>query len=268
MWQKLNRIDSYELEKARVQLINAIQLVSAVPCSYAKNDSPQALLKWNHESFCIESCDINTQNPVKISLDIQRLVLSIHGENDHIEHLVLSGITYPMAFGWMKIKLDSFDIDSDLFDDSTEYSLERALGPNEELNVTNQHVFNELAIYYANAYHLLSELKKNIAIKTDIYIQPENLSLILPIIHDKNEYKIKFTPGDKNFLEPYYSMEFPENGAENLENLIPPSGFWNNKDWRGIILLTGDFLTLEPEEEKSKVYDFLIFNYEKIIDSK
>ena len=267
MWQKLNRLDSYELEKARVQLINAIQLVSAVPRSYLKTDASRSLLNWNHENQCIESCDIKTQKTIKISLDIKQLVLSILGRNDHIEHLVLSGITYPMAFGWMKIKLDSFDFDSDLFDDSTEYPLERNLGPNEELNVTNQHVFNELAKYYANAYLLFSELKKVIGIKNNIHIQPDNLDLVLPIIDHSSEYKLKFTPGDRSFLEPYFSVEVPENSAAILENFMPSSGFWNNKDWKGMVLLAGDFLTLEPEDEKSKVYDFLVANYKKITDS-
>jgi hypothetical protein len=266
MWQKLNRLDSYELEKARVQLINAIQLVSAVPCSYAKTDASQALLKWNNESLCIESCDINAQNPLKISLDIQQLVLSIHGENNHIEHLVLSGITYPMAFGWMKIKLDSFEIDSDLFDDSNDYSLERILGPNEELNVTNQHVFNELSIYYANAHYLLTQIKDNLEIEFDIYAEPAKLSLCLPLKSDSEDYILRFTPGDKNFLEPYFAVQVPESGNDNLKNFIPPIGFWNNKDWTGMVLLTGDFLSLDPEKEREKVYDFFKTNYEKIID--
>lgn len=264
MWQKLNRLDTHELEKARIQIINASQLVSAVPRSYYSSDNSNNLLKWNNESYCIESCDVDSKKSIKISLDIQQFVLSILSDDDHKEHLVLSGITYPMAFGWMKIKLDSFDLESDLFDDSTDYSLERILGPNEDLYVTNQQVFNELAIYYANAFLTLSQLKNDLGVDHDIYIDQDKLSLYLTVGSSETEYKVRFTPGDKNFLEPHFAMQVSANAPDNLKNSISPSGFWNNKDWTGMVLLASDFLTLDPEKERIKVYDFLKFNCDSI----
>lgn len=265
MWQKLNRLDTYELEKARIQMINASQLVSSVPRSYSSSDKSNNLLKWNNESYCIESSEFDPAKSIKVSLDIQQFVLSILSDGDHKEHLVLSGITYPMAFGWMKIKLDSFDLEGDLFNDSTDYSLERILGPNEDLHVTNQQVFNEIAIYYTNAYLTLSQLKSDLGIENDIYIDHEQLSLYLSLKSNEAEYIIRFTPGDKNFPEPYFALQIPANTNNILKNSIPPSGFWNNKDWKGLILLASDFLTLDPEMEKLKVHDFLKFNCDIIL---
>lgn len=265
MWQKLIRLDAFELEKARVQLLNALQLVSAVPCSYLDDKTPQAYLNWNNEDNCIECCEIEKLNPLKISLDIQQFVLSMIGANDHSEHLVLSGITYPMAFGWMKIKLDKFDLESDIYDDSTDYTLERILEADEELNVTNQQIFNDLVIHFKNAFSLFSELKESYNIHNSIYIDPSNLSMNLPLFADEKTSRMKFAPGDKNYLEPYFAIDITNEESSALKNTIPASGFWNNKDWSGMVLLTGDYLNLDPEVEKSKVRDFLNDNYKKIV---
>ena len=107
MWQKLNRIDTIELARARIQLQNAIQLVSAGPRSYLNSkDGNSGLLQWNQGKRLLESMPFGTDEKVSLALDIEQFVLSVYGKDDHIEHLVLSGITYPMAFGWLKVKLD------------------------------------------------------------------------------------------------------------------------------------------------------------------
>ena len=258
MWQKLNRLDTIELEKARIQILNAVQLVSAVPRSYlpSKKGEHQDWLTWNSKSSAIESKQLKGTEPVKVSLDLEQFVLSVHGSNQHIEHLVLSGLTYPMAFGWMKIKLDSFNLDSDEFSDDTGYRLERVLGPDEEINVTNQQVFSSIAIYYSNASEVLAQLSSELNLNPVLNIMPSTLNLQASQVEKSHGFSIGFSPGDKSYPDPYFYIRIDDTN-ENLMNKISRSvGIWNTKDWHGLVFLASDFLTLEPEDEKNKVIDF------------
>ena len=266
MWQKLNRLDAIELEEARVQIVNAVQLVSAVPRCYInskKNDHNDWLL-WDTQASAMESIEFGTEEKVKVSLDFEQFVLSIHGAKNHIEHLVLSGITYPMAFGWMKIKLDSFGLDGDVFTDNVEYSIERPIGPDEELHVSNQQVFSNLAIYYSNACNVLKLLANSLDISEHLFLLPENLNLLMKVETYNDGLSIGFSPGDKSYPEPYFFIKLAETSEHIKSHLSDTTGIWNTKDWHGFVLLASEFLTLEPEDEQSNVIDFFKNNLSKL----
>lgn len=268
MWQKLNRLDTVELEKARIQIINAVQLVSAAPRCYikSKKDNHRDWLTWDPEASAIESLEFGTKEKVIVSLDFEQFVLSIQGAKNHIEHLVLSGITYPMAFGWMKIKLDSFGLDGDVFTDNVAYSIERPIGPDEELHVSNQQVFSSLAIYYSNACNVLKLLAATLDINGDLFLLPANLNLLLKVEKNNNGLSFGFSPGDKSYPEPYFFIKFAETSDHILSQLSNTIGIWNTKDWNGFVFLASDFLTLEPEDEQNKVVDFFKNNLQILQD--
>lgn len=266
MWQKLNRIDTFELEKARIQLVNAVQLVSAAPRCYSKSRGQleKDWLIWNPNNASMESVVFGSKEKVKLSLDIDQFVLSIFGSKSHIEHLVLSGITYPMAFGWLKIKLESFSLDPDLYDDCTSYSIERALNTDEELNVTNQHVYSDLVMYYSNAYQVLLQLADDMKLHGKIRINPKTLNLELGPNGKSDNFCFGFSPGDKSFPEPYFYILIENVNDEILHQVPRTIGIWNSKDWTGLVLLASDFLTLNPEQEMGQVEDFFKLNFNRL----
>lgn len=267
MWQKLNRLDTIELEKARIQIINAVQLVSAAPRCYIKsrNANKTDWLSWKTDTSAIESKEFGTKEKVNISLDIEQFVLSIHGKKSHIEHLVLSGMTYPMAFGWMKIKLDSFHLDADLFTDSTDYAIERAVNPDEELHATNQNIFNSLAVYYSNALVVFNQLADELNLAGESFVNPANINLIMGMNEKNSNISLGFSPGDQSFPEPYFFLQFSEINDDILHQLSKTIGIWNTKHWNGLVFLASDFLTLEPDDEINKVVDFFKKNLSRLI---
>lgn len=261
MWQKLSRIDSVELEKARIQLLNAIQLVCSPPRCYidSKTNKKKDWLYWDEETRSIQSTLFGNREKIRIALDIEQFVLSIIGAKDHVEHLVLSGITYPMAFGWLKIKLDSFDLKGDLFTDHSEYEIEGELSTDEELNISSQKVFEDLAIYYSNARYLLELLAENLEIEGIIQLDPSNLQLELT--SDKSNFIPGFSPGNRRYPEPYFYIQLNSVDDKMIHQLSRSIGIWNNKEWQGLVLLASEFFTLETDVEKNRVFEFFTKNY-------
>jgi len=266
MWQKLNRIDSFELEKARIQLQNAIQLVCSGPRSYLNSHTKKKdWLKWNAEDKTFESIPFGTAEKVTLSLDLEQFVLSIYGVNDHIEHLVLSGITYPMAFGWLKVKLDTFSLDADLYSDQSNYIIEHPLDADDELVVTNQQVFGDLVVYYSNAHMLLSKLNEGLDLHGQVAIEPATSNMFLTPDKIQSNLNFGFSPGDKIFPEPYYFIQIEKSNQKIEELPADLVGIWNNKNWRGFAFPAGAFLNLNPEVEINRVSDFFNKNYWRLI---
>jgi len=269
MWQKLNRIDTFELEKVRIQLLNAIQLVSAAPRCYSKeiNKPKPDWLFWNSDLSSMDSAKFGSKEKVKLSLDIEQFVLSIYGNQNHIEHLVLSGITYPMAFGWLKIKLETFSLNADLYSDETSYSIEHTLTQNDELNVTNQQVFSDLQIYYSNAFDLLNQVSKDLEIDAKPAINPATLNLALTQNKSNVPISFGFSPGNKSYPEPYFFVQLDHINDHIIHQIAKTIGIWNNKDWYGLVLMASEFLSLNPEDESNKILDFFTKNYWRLLEN-
>ncbi len=265
MWQKLSRIDIYELEKARTQLINAIQLVSAASRSYLNSSKANHLdwLMWDVDTSSVVSNTFGTKEKAYVTLDIEGFVLSIYGEKDHVEHLVLSGITYPLAYGWMKIKLDTFHLSGETFNDNSTYSIERTLGTNDEMNVTNQQVFGDLVIYFSNAFHIFNQLKNELNNQGQIFINPENMNLVY--FPESGRYSFGFSPGDNVYLEPYFYFQLDEINEKVQNELTKTNEIWNNKNWNGFVYLTDEIITSDQENEEKRVMNFFKNTYLKLL---
>lgn len=267
MWQKLNRIDIQELIKARTQLINAVRLVSAASRTYLTNsqDDHSDWLTWDKDTASIVSKEFGRKEVVNVTLDIEQFVLSLHGHKDHIEHLVLSGLTYPMAFGWMKIKLDSFGLNGEIYNDESTASIDNILGVDAEMHVTDQEVFNNLVIYFSNAYSVLEQLKKKLNIQGRILINPATLCLELNLEDSEDNISFGFSLGDNLYLTPYFYLKV---GSDNKKDISKPAetiGIWNNKNWYGLVFLADEFITLDPDQEQKRVMNFFTKNYHSII---
>jgi len=262
MWRKLNRIDPSELEKARIQLHNAIQLVSAAPRSYLSNSvARKDWLVWSMEYKGFESISFGNNPKVKLVLDIEQFVLSIFGEDRHIEHLVLSGITYPMAFGWLKIKLDAFALDADQYNDVTNYQIEHILSPDDELYMSNAQVFSDFLTYFSNAHSLLSKLNEGLELDGAIGIDPANLNMKLSMDKSTASFTFGFSMGDAHNKLPYFFIQIDGESQSLKHKNTDYVGRWNDKSWNGLVFSANDFLDAETEVEESLVSNFFNKNY-------
>jgi len=255
MWQKLNALDILHLEKARIQLLNAVQLVSAVPRSFAEDDVA-CFPKWNQQSaqfYCMVLSD--TAN-VQIAMDLKDMVLTLSDENRHAEHLVLSGVTYPMAFGWIQIKLDSFGLNGGQFDDTSSYKLEKTMTADEEMAVFDQQIFDDIAIYYSNAAFMLQKVNEQFGNKGQLRINPSDINMIL-LPENKESFLIPgFSIGSRFYPEPHFFIQITTTDQAIIDDYDERGYLWRNKDWLGLLLPAVDFLSHDEEDEFQKVMDF------------
>jgi hypothetical protein len=261
MWQKINPVGIDELENTRIHLHKALQLVSAAARSFLpdSDDDQNAKLQWVPKNKIFRSKSFGDQKDIFVLLDPEKFIITIQKGNKSKEHLVLSGMTYPLAFGWLQVKLDKFGLDSEQFSDETPYELTNyGFEPSKELQI-NQRAADELTKHFSNAYELFVDTLGQ-EIKTgEIFIRPQNFDLVLEISNADPSIpsRIGFSPGDENYIEPYFYL------AVNPGIKIPDSppdlekGLWNKKDWTGILILSSDYINLEPEREKQNVIDFL-----------
>ncbi len=261
MWQKLNRLDIVNLEKARVQIINVLQLVAAPLRSFIDNSRNKFLdwPEWDQESSSFVSNKFGKNQEITVSLDVEKFILSINGADQKKEHLVLSGMTYPMAYGWMKIKLETFQLDGSLFDDKAPYKLENYLKPEAEISSEDQFTYNQIAINYSNAAFLLNSLIKELKTNGKILIDPSNANMVLLASSDSLP-RMGFSLGNKSFPEPYYFIGINDKSNTEIEDF---DGIWNGA-LSEIVIMASDFLNQNQDLEFQKVRDFFSSNLNKI----
>jgi hypothetical protein len=265
MWQKLNRLDVIDLEKARIQILNALQLVASAPRSFLDKNAVPFLdwLKWDPNTAYILSNKFGKKGEIHMSLDVARFILSINGQGEQKEHLVLSGMTYPMAYGWMSIKLGTFDLDSSLFHDNAPYEIEAILKPEAEINSENQFIYDQIVLHFSNTYDLLKELSETIPFETDILIDPSNANMTL-ISADRDSFKLGFSLGNKAFPEAYFFIYINQQSKETITTTSELQGIWNGARSE-IVRFTNEILNQNQDLERQKTMDFFKYNLSKVL---
>lgn len=257
MWQKLKSLDILQLEKARIQLLNAVQLVSAVPRSFI-GEGKYCYPEWNNQSaqfYCqLSSNSVNIQ----IAVDIKDMVLTISDASPHAEHLVLSGVTYPMAFGWMQIKLDLFGLNGAQYTDAASHKLEKTMEADEEMGMIDQQIFEDIAVYYSNAAFLLQMVKERSGNKGHLRVSPSDINLeLLP--EDDDSFLIPgFSVGSRFYPEPHFFIQLTTTDQSVIDDYDERGYLWKSKEWLGLVLPAVDFLSHDEDIEFQKVMDFFM----------
>jgi hypothetical protein len=260
MWQKLNPTGIDTLENTRIHIHKVVQLVSAAARCYlpVAGDDQNALLSWVAANNALSSMPFGPGKNFQVSLDIKKFVLTISKKHEAREHLVLSGMTYPLAFGWLQVKLDKMGLDSEMFTDATPYSMTNyGFDHSKELGISEKGA-EEYAKYFSNAWDYLGDMAGQFEVQGNRYCWPEHMELAINVLSGKKKtYKVGFSPGDENYIEPYC---FVSTGKKTkVKNGIPeiPSAIWHNKDWNGYVLLISKIYHTEPERERSNIDDFI-----------
>jgi len=260
MWQKINPVGVEELENTRIHLHKALQLISSAPRSYLPfniNDN-HGFVTWDSNNHSFVSKSFGPDCSFKLSLDIKNFVLSIFKSDGAKAHLVLSGMTYPLAFGWIQVKLDKFGMDPVQFTDQTPYSIkDYGFDNNQDLNI-GERAATELCKYFDNANGFFNTFLKNHEIKSTILCDPKYFELYISIKHPDTSKKIKigFCPGDENYIEPYYYLKLNRTIQSTAGLPELHTGLWHNKGWAGALILYSEITNIEPEKELAITRDF------------
>ena len=263
MWQKLTALDFRELKDSRIQIENAVRLVSSGPRSYDEKEKGNLhdWLSWDVDASSLKSKRFGSNEGVEFSFDVPRFVLSMVKDALHADHLVLSGMTYPLAFGWIKIKLEKYELDPNLFQDEITYNIEKILGPDEEMNIHYQETFEGISTYYSSTWYLLDQLKPKLQIDGQILIEPATLDMVLIDPDNFQNVKIGLSLGNDEHQGPYFFVKAKDNYQTSDMEVI---GHWNSEGWIGAKLLQEDFLCADPELEFAKIMDFMNVNYARL----
>lgn len=260
MWQKINQIGVEELEITRIHLHKALQLLSGVARSYlpySKEDNHKYLI-WKPETHSFVSKQFGEGEAVHVSLDIQQFVLTIAKNDGTKEHLVLSGMTYPLAFGWLQVKLDKFGLDPVIFTDHAPYEIkDYGFDNNQELNI-HEPAAEEFCKYIDNANDYFESFLKNFELQSAILCDPQYFNLFISIRHPETKRKIQigFCPGDENYIESYYYLKL-NHTIQSTSGLPELSkGLWHNKGWSGAVILFSDIINIETEKEFANIRGF------------
>ncbi len=260
MWQKLNPTGIDTLENTRIHIHKVLQLVSAAARCYlpvSKNDV-NATLQWDPQNGVFHSKPFGQRKNLQVSFDIKKFVLTISNKNGDREHLVLSGMTYPLSFGWLQVKLDKFGMDSELFTDAAPYDLTNyGFDPSKELSISDEGA-EEYAKYFSNAWEYLAKRSKEFEVKEPVSFNPEHMDVFIKLnAPNQRTFKIGFSPGDENYIEPYCFVSMEKIYQVHNDTPDVPSAIWHNKNWTGFVLLISNIYHVEPEKEQSRVDDFI-----------
>ena len=187
MWQKLNPTGIDLLENTRIHIHKVLQLVSAASRCYlpSSNSDDNATLQWDSENSAFQSYPFGKGKSLQVSFDIKKFVLTISKKNGGREHLVLSGMTYPLSFGWLQVKLDKFGMDSELFTDAAPYDLTNyGFDPSRELSIPEEGA-EEYAKYFSNAWEYLRRFSKTFEVKDAIRFHPEHMDVFVRLVYKK-----------------------------------------------------------------------------------
>ncbi len=260
MWQKINAIGVEELESTRIHLHKALQLLSSAARSYLpySRTDEHKFLKWDAGAHTFLSKPFGKDHQIHVSLDIYQFILSINRQDGTKEHLVLSGMTYPLAFGWLQVKLDKFGLDPVQFTDHAPYEIkDYRFDKDQELNI-QEPAAEEFCKYFDNADYFFESFLRKHGLSSRILCDPQSFNLFIPVNHPETGKKIEigFCPGDENYIEPYFYLKLRHNiqSTSGLPELA--SGLWHNKGWSGALILFSDISNVEMEKEYANVRDF------------
>jgi hypothetical protein len=259
MWYKLNPVGVDVLENTRNHLHKALQLVSAAARSYhpASRDDRDAVLGWDKERGAFVSKAFGPAKQFHTSLDIRKFIISLWDDKGNTEHLVLSGMSYPLAFGWMQVKLDKMGLNADQFNDIAPYDLvDYGFSHARDLTISEK-AAEEYYKYYSNAFTLLHDLGQQYGTSDGVACWPERMDVAVKIKSPGHHwYRIGFSPGDQDYLEPYCYVRIERKHTARGDDHDVSQAIWHNKRWTGLVLLLHHFIQPEPEHERARAKSF------------
>jgi len=260
-WSKLSVTNFEEIENARKQLHQAVQLAAMIPRSFNPEDAGDKYgsLTWSDKHGGVVSQPFGEN--LRISLSFTDFSLSLLEGDNQLDSLELAGQTFEDAIEWMAGELGKRYYDSEKISAELPYeipSYDTALEAPFELISKDAH--HELFAYFSNTSAFLTKLVSDESRASDIKCWPHHFDIATLITLEQHEdpeeaksIGIGLSPGDENSQEPYFYITpwpYPTLDHNALPNL--EVGHWQEEGWTGLLIKASEILEHDSADAQKK----------------
>jgi hypothetical protein len=263
-WQIVGNIGAPELERSRVQLHSAAQLVAAVgkALAHPEPDDSHTSLEWNSERNSFAGVKVSYP-ALQAWLEVLTLTFVVAG-SDGAKRLELNGHTLGEAFQWLRTTLQEQGGEAARLNNVGDRSQlpDGVFGAADKFNAVDRAGFAEWSRQYGNADLLLREVKAMEPGFSAIRVWPHHFDIATlgTLSQGKDAQKTigaGLSPGDSSYNEPYwYVTPWPYPDAKNLAPL-DGAGTWHTQGWVGAVLPTSRIVRENSAEQQTQVRKFL-----------
>jgi len=262
-WKLLEFDDWKAVEEARIQIHQAVQLVSCVPRGLLPNDPGDgyASLEWSTKHGMLLSQPFSNKRS-QTGLKLSSLVYHFLKADIPIAEFDLKGKTMEQGLTWIKEQVQLIGEDPGLINSDLPYQIPtypQASG--EPFRLSNGLAFQEISAYYSNADLVLKQLQSRISGASDARCWPHHFDLAILITIKQHEdpeqaktIGVGLSPGDENYSKPYFYITpwpYPEVSENDLPEL-PGGGEWHLKGWVGAILQSTELVKDQSANEQAE----------------
>jgi hypothetical protein len=257
-WQLVRPDLAPELSDARLQLHHAAQLVSAIGISYLPhqaNDS-HTNLEWLGDLAALASHTIDATRPIRLGVRPNPFALLFLQNDVASESFALPGRTVAEAADWVRGQVSANGADGAAYTLAKHFTIpEHAVARSAPFNDGDTAAFRELALWYADAALVLSELASATPNSSPVRCWPHHFDIATLIeVAPGKTISLGMEPGDTYYAEPYFYASMYPSPAQPPTSTLEGGGSWHTRDWIGAVLPGSRVLA---DGQESQVSTFL-----------
>ncbi len=251
------------LHDARLQLHHAAQLATAAGISYlppAPDDS-HTNLEWIPAVSALASHVVPAPSAFRVAVRPRDLaVLLLDADSRELAMTPLHGLRLEQAADWIRKRVDRFGAEGKRFTLKRHYEIpSHAVEHGGRFDASHENHFEQLGIWYANAWGMLEELRAADTRAAAVRCWPHHFDLATLIdLGGGATIGVGLEPGDTYYDEPYfYVNRHPSPTATMLAKPLAGEGRWHRHEWTGAVLPASDVRAAAAEAQDSQVRAFL-----------
>lgn len=254
-WKVISEVGAVDLSKAREQMHQAVQLVSAVGRAFlpAKEDDSHANLEWLPNERALAGQWVGMKRKFRMALvlkDLQYLIIDPH--NNILADFDLVGRNQVEAIDWLKSVFWGLGFNDDVLSLRHPYTIPiYATSKGEKFRINHPAVFGTLSNFFGNAHTVMQQLQVEHSNISPIRCWPHHFDIAVLITLDNvqgdeiaRSIGVGFSPGDEKVPEPYFYVNcwpYPDLTDQDLP-AISSGGKWNLEGWVGTVLTYNSLL--------------------------
>jgi len=259
-------INKKDLSRVRLQLHQAVQLISASGISFLEkeDDDSHTNMQWLEEQQALASHHFGPHKRFRLALNLAQLTY-LFFDKDRISEFALDGKTEDEAIEWFLSHLNKEGMDTTTFTMDKHYSIpENKQARGEPYKLFDDGMFRLMAEQFAMAAKLLSRIESKQNDTSPVRCWPHHFDLAFLVTLEANQdpQKMKsvglgLSPGDGSYDQPYYYVSpWPYPDKSNLhDDALPGEAFWHISGFTSAILKAESYLSYSDME--GELYTFL-----------
>ena len=259
-WKNLNKPNFKNLENARLQLHQAVQLISASGISFIEHqdDDSHTNMQWLPDS-CLFGGSSFGDKKWRLTIDFSSMGYLLLDQNlETVSSFLLPGKTQQQAINWFISELKKGGFDTSSFTMEKHYEIpenEQAKGAIYSL-IDNGKPYDQLNNQFSNAYAALQEIADKYDDSSTGRLWPHHfdLGLLLNVeqgssSEDSKTISLGFSAGDEHYNQPYYYVSpWPYPNKEILLNYSLSFGYWHTENFIAAVLPAEKYADKENQQ--------------------